>query len=176
MVLLTVSFLLALLTFAQQPRGRALAFLSCPLTKDPRPTSRTKCEPLFYSSATSAKGYTPVIDVDEDAARDIQTFEEWSYNYGVQRCDGFQLTSDDGMDVYAATSQDLPTGSPVVFVPEHLILSSSKAMVELRTPEMNGAEKVVLSVNAESEMRHYYLMLKVWWDICHFAEQLPCQA
>lgn len=169
MVSLTVSLLLALSTFAQQPRGRTLAFL--PLTKDRRPTSIIK-EPLFYSSATSPKGYIPAIDVDEEAPRDIQTFEEWAYNCGAQSS-GFQLTSDDGMDVYAATSQDLPTGSPVVFVPEHMILSSTKAMAELRTPEMNGAEKVVLSVNAESEMRHYYLMLKVRLAICRFS---ACQA
>lgn len=165
MVSLTVSIPLALSTLAQQ-RGRTLAFLPCPLAKDRRP--RIKEPRLFYSSATSPKGYISSIDVDEDAPRDVQTFEEWAYNYGAQRSDGFQLVSDDGMDVYAATSQDLPTGTPVVFVPEHMILSSTKAMSELRTPEMNGAEKVVLSVNAESEMRHYYIMLKVWLDICHF--------
>ena len=59
------------------------------------------------------------------------------------------------------TNVDLPTGSPILTIPEHMILSSNKAMAELRTSDMSEAEKIVKSVNAESEFRHYYLMLKL---------------
>ncbi|KAK1740233.1 SET domain-containing protein [Skeletonema marinoi] len=105
---------------------------------------------------------TTLIDIDEEAPRDIPSMEAWSYEMGAQRTDGFTLTTDDGgYNVYAMTNVDLPTGSPILTIPEHMILSSNKAMAELRTSDMSEAEKIVKSVNAESEFRHYYLMLKL---------------
>ena len=49
----------------------------------------------------------------------------------------------------------------MLYVPEELILTSTKAMEELRGPEMQAAEKVLRSINAEDELRQYYLMIKV---------------
>ena len=63
--------------------------------------------------------------------------------------------------MYAATVEDLPAGSTVLIVPEELILSGDKAMEELRGPEMSPAEKVLSSINADGELRQYYLMIKV---------------
>lgn len=118
-----------------------------------------------YTEDYSDTGYsedTTLINIDEEAPRDIPSMEEWSYEMGAQRTDGFTLTSDNGgFDVYAMTTVDLPTSSPVLTIPEHMILSSTKAMAELRTTEMSEAEKIIKSVNAESEFRQYYLMLKL---------------
>ena len=103
-----------------------------------------------------------LINIDEEAPRDIPSMEQWSYEMGAQQTDGFTLTSDDGgYDVYAMTTTDLPTGSPILTIPEHMILSSNKAMAELRSSDMSEAEKIIKSVNAESEFRQYYLMLKL---------------
>ena len=91
---------------------------------------------------------------------------QWADVCGVQKADGFELTSDDGgFDVYARTVSDLPAGSPVVFVPEQMILSSNKAAAELRTDEMEDAEKLLKSLNAEDEIRHFYLMIKVLLEL-----------
>jgi hypothetical protein len=115
----------------------------------------------LYSTYTDYSD-TTLINIDEDAPRDIPSMEQWSYEMGAQRTEGFTLTSDDGgFDVYAMTTVDLPTGSPVLTIPEHMILSSTKAMAELRSVEMSEAEKIIKSVNAESEFRQYYLMLKL---------------
>lgn len=110
-----------------------------------------------YSDATP----TQLIDIDEEAPRDIPSMEQWAEYQGAQRTDGYTITSTDGWDYYAITSTDLPSGSPVLTIPEHMILSSNKAMEELRSPEMSEAEKIITSVNAESEFRQYYLMLKL---------------
>ena len=107
------------------------------------------------------RGYETPINIEETAHRDISSFEEWAYNYGIQRDPGFQLTTDDGYDYYAITTQDLAAGQPVLCVPEQLILSSNKAMAELRTNDMDQAEKILYSVNGESEIRQYYLMVKI---------------
>lgn len=109
-----------------------------------------------YSDTTP----TQLIDIDEEAPRDIPSMEQWAEYQGAQR-NGYSITSTDGWDYYAITSTDLPTGSPVLTIPEHMILSSNKAMEELRSPEMSEAEKIITSVNAESEFRQYYLMLKL---------------
>ena len=63
--------------------------------------------------------------------------------------------------MYAVTTDDVPAGTTVLYVPEELILSSNKAMAELRNADMNQAEKVLSSINAEGELRQYYLMIKV---------------
>jgi len=116
----------------------------------------------LYSTYDTDYSETTLIDIDEEAPRDIPSMEAWSYEMGAQRTDGFTLTTDDGgYNVYAMTNVDLPTGSPILTIPEHMILSSNKAMAELRTSDMSEAEKIVKSVNAESEFRHYYLMLKL---------------
>lgn len=112
----------------------------------------------YYSDTTPT-----LIDFDEDAPRDISSMEQWCYEMGAQRNEGFALSSNDGtlFDVYAVATVDLPSRSPVLNIPEHMILSSNKAMAELRTTDMAEAEQIVMSVNAESEFRQYYLMLKL---------------
>ena len=47
--------------------------------------------------------------------------QEWATNAGVQTSDGFELTSFDGKDYYAMTQQNVPAGSPVMYVPEGMI-------------------------------------------------------
>jgi hypothetical protein len=121
--------------------------------------------PIYTSLYSTAYGYEAPINIEEDAPRDIASFEEWAYNYGIQRCEGHTLTSSQEEygqpDIYAATDVEIPEGSCVLYVPEELILTSTKAMEELRGPEMQAAEKVLRSINAEDELRQYYLMIKV---------------
>eukprot|EP00531_Pseudo-nitzschia_arenysensis_P007227 CAMPEP_0116114766 /NCGR_PEP_ID=MMETSP0329-20121206/150_1 /TAXON_ID=697910 /ORGANISM="Pseudo-nitzschia arenysensis, Strain B593" /LENGTH=448 /DNA_ID=CAMNT_0003608157 /DNA_START=38 /DNA_END=1380 /DNA_ORIENTATION=+ len=108
-----------------------------------------------------------VVDVKENAVRDIETMEAWAYQCGVQGADGLQLMSDydagDGnqqhFDVSLTTSNDIPANSPVLFVPNEMILSSNKAVEEFG--RLEDAEKLITSLNAESEFRQYYLMLKI---------------
>jgi len=110
-----------------------------------------------------------VVDVQENAPRDVQTMEQWAYQCGVQGTDGLQLfcdtaAIDDGttqqhMDVSLMTSNDIPANNPVLFVPSEMILSSHKALKEFG--RLEDAEKLITSLNAESQLRQYYLMLKI---------------
>ena len=69
-----------------------------------------------------------VVNVAEDAPRSVGPFDEWTTACGVQRCAGFQLTSEDeyGQNIGAMTTEDLPAGSPVLFVPGNMILAASR--------------------------------------------------
>ena len=121
---------------------------------------------LDVGVSNRARGYDAAIDISELARRDIPSFENWAYEYGIQRAEGHVLSSydHDGMgvlDIYASTTTDIPMGTCVLYVPESLILTSTKAMSELRTTDMNEAEKILYSINAESEIRHYYLLVKL---------------
>ena len=92
----------------------------------------------------------------------------WSSQNGILRSDGFRLVETDGTgrEVRATTSVDLPAGSEVLYVPENLILSSAKAMAELRPmPNMEAAERRMSEAGGGSEYRQYYLMLKVLLEL-----------
>jgi len=133
------------------------------LTSSPSPasTSTTTSRTTAVQSAVD-RGYDTPINISELAPRDIPTFEEWSYNYGIQRHASHQLTySEDGWDVYAMTCDAIPGGTPVLCVPQELILSANKAMEEFPKESMRAAEKIVYSVNADSEIRYWYLMVKL---------------
>lgn len=74
---------------------------------------------------------TAGIDIREGAQRDVVSMDEWAAQYGVQKGPGVQLTSEDGMDWSLFTSENLPAGTPVMFVPGGMLLSSFGAAQEL---------------------------------------------
>lgn len=140
-----------------------------------RPRSHHRCAKSSSSLLSSSSSSTIVdylaIDIAEDAPRNIMAFDVlWATDNGIQRCEGFKLSEEDkqARNVYASTTIDLSTGSPILYVPEQLILSSSKAMAELRSPEMKLAERQIANNNggaAATEYRQYYLMLKLLVEI-----------
>eukprot|EP00571_Detonula_confervacea_P002991 CAMPEP_0172313586 /NCGR_PEP_ID=MMETSP1058-20130122/20535_1 /TAXON_ID=83371 /ORGANISM="Detonula confervacea, Strain CCMP 353" /LENGTH=444 /DNA_ID=CAMNT_0013027263 /DNA_START=86 /DNA_END=1420 /DNA_ORIENTATION=+ len=102
------------------------------------------------------------INVDEETQRDISSFEEWASYGGIQKAEGFQLVGEDldgFLDVSAMTTQDIPAGSPALYIPNEMILSSSKAMEEFG--RLEEAEEILRANGYESEVRQYYLMLKI---------------
>ena len=109
------------------------------------------------------------LDISEDMPRNIYNLESWGNENGIQKCNGFILTQevDNDKEVYVTTDIDTPSGSPVLFVPESLILSSSKAMDELRTSEMYEAEQILINDadGDESTLPQYYLMLKILVEV-----------
>ncbi|KAL7530569.1 hypothetical protein ACHAWF_003432 [Thalassiosira exigua] len=121
------------------------------------------------AGATSSFGpTTTAFDASESAPRDVSALDGWASSSGIQRAPSFALDEvppDDGglgADVRAVATADAPAGTPVLYVPERLVLSSDKAAAELRTADMAEAEAAFLRSGAdESELRRYYLTLKV---------------
>lgn len=106
----------------------------------------------------------------EDAPRNIYAMKEmWANEYGIQKASGFDLMEKDdidGREVYATTTADMPTGTSVLYVPQGLILSSDKAMEELRRSELYDVEQqLIASGLEESDLQQYYLMLKLLSEI-----------
>ena len=82
------------------------------------------------SRPTFSTSLNNLVDASEYAERDVWTFDDWATNCGVQKAEGFQLTSDDGQDYYVIANQDMPAGSPVVYCPPEMVLSSNRAQEE----------------------------------------------
>ena len=108
-----------------------------------------------YSSSTRT-----LVDIRESASRDVNTMDEWATACGVQRSDGFSLTTgEDGYDVSVVTQTDLPAGSPVLFVPNEMILSSNQVVQELG--RLEEAETSLRGLGVADQMRQFYLMVKI---------------
>lgn len=102
-----------------------------------------------------------MVEIDENAPRDIGSFDEWASACGIQRADGFQLTvtNEDPLDVGVITTQDLPAESPVIFVPNEIMLSSNRAKEELGPATV--AEDLFAQLGASDQLPRFYLFVKV---------------
>lgn len=114
---------------------------------------------LQAPSGRNNRALFALVNVDESAPRDLQAMEEWATMYGIERAEGFQLTTEDGQDWFAMTDQDLAANSEVVYVPGQMILSSNQAIQELGPAE--AAENLLSSLNASHQLSYFYLFLKI---------------
>ena len=95
------------------------------------------------------------------AIRDIPSFEEWAMNYGIQKnmqlvCEKF----DEHDDWNAKALQDLPTNSPVLFVPSSMILSSHLIKSEFGT-QLDPAEHQLMMNGVDRLIPNFRLMIKI---------------
>ena len=116
-------------------------------------------------SALSQHTYIPesLISLNEDAQRDVPTFDNWADYGGVQKVEGFELTTFDGEDYYASTNQDVPMSSPVLFVPNQMIFSSTSIANEFGGSggALSQAENDLVKSNCEDLIPLFRLYIKV---------------
>jgi hypothetical protein len=101
------------------------------------------------------------IDLSETAQRDVWSLQQWAQQCGCQIADGFELTTQDGEDWSVMTNSYLPAGTPVLYVPSQMILTS-------RSVEQEFGGNLISAENAldqyqESAKRKplFRLMIKV---------------
>jgi len=116
---------------------------------------------LTLSASTSALN---TIDIDESTPRDIPAMDEWTTACGVQRAEGFQLTvasnDNEPMDVGVVTSENIPANSPVLCVPNNMILSAAQARQELGA-STSTVEELFRTVYELDQLPYWYLFAKV---------------
>eukprot|EP00531_Pseudo-nitzschia_arenysensis_P007624 CAMPEP_0116126824 /NCGR_PEP_ID=MMETSP0329-20121206/6528_1 /TAXON_ID=697910 /ORGANISM="Pseudo-nitzschia arenysensis, Strain B593" /LENGTH=462 /DNA_ID=CAMNT_0003620913 /DNA_START=1101 /DNA_END=2489 /DNA_ORIENTATION=+ len=109
-------------------------------------------------------GPSGTIDVTEGAQRDLEWLDDWATNCGTQKSDGFEIRQlmgnywDD--DARAITNQDLPIDSPILYVPEGVILTGQKAKQELGR-DASEAEQMLAGFYGPNEISKFYLFLKL---------------
>lgn len=118
----------------------------------------------FAVVARTTSSLSSYIDINESAQRNLETFDEWANNCGVQRADGFQLTTEDGLDWSVLTTTDLTAGQPVLQVPANMILTSSNAQLEMVSMSPNGGVQAAVEqlgkIGAATSVPQFYLFLK----------------
>ncbi|KAG7361718.1 SET methyltransferase domain containing protein [Nitzschia inconspicua] len=135
------------------------------------PKMATSLALLMLAGSASSFSFNPsgtlasrrLVDVDENTPRDVYTMEGWSLNCGVQKADGLELVANyqDGLEDFCAmTQQDLPAGSPVLFVPNEMILSSSKATQEFGGA-LQAAESLLTQANLEATIPLFRIFCKI---------------
>lgn len=115
-------------------------------------------------SPTSTTSLYDYIDFNEGAERNLGAFDEWANEYGIQRAEGFQLASEDGLDWSAVTSTDLPAGSPILAIPAEMCLTSQGSKMELEEMSGGGVQDAVAQlgrIGAAASINQFYLFLKV---------------
>jgi len=101
-----------------------------------------------------------LINVDEYSQRDVYSMVDWATNYGVQKADGIELTSYDGQDYEVVTQQNVPAGTPVVFVPNDLIFASYKAAQEFGGA-LQMSENELMQKNAGHKIPLFRIFVKI---------------
>lgn len=106
------------------------------------------------------------VNIEEGFPRDIGTMDQWAAACGVQKADGFQLTmADDGLDCSVVTTQDIAANQPVLHVPSDLILTGTKAQMELGV--VPAAENMLEQMHAKDHIPQFYIFLKILkeWEL-----------
>jgi len=88
----------------------------------------------LFATSTNALSFqalpTGVINLSSSQERDVYTMVDWAPQCGVQQTPGVGVYTNDGKDYFAATEADIAAGSPVVCVPDEMVMSSTKVAQE----------------------------------------------
>ena len=102
------------------------------------------------------------VDISPMAQRDVYTMQDWARQCGVQTADGVEVASSDGQDWTLVAKQDISAGSPVLYVPAQMVLSSSAAEDEFGG-NLEAAENALANMDKEAAQRLplFKLMVKI---------------
>lgn len=116
------------------------------------------------SSFSFQQPQSALVNIEEYTGRDVYTMEEWAVNNcGVQKAEGVELVANLDpisamQDFEAVAKQNLPAGSPILFVPEGMIFSSSKVPQELN---LQAAENELAQANLQAYIPLFRIFCKV---------------
>lgn len=131
--------------------------------------------PYPQTATFATSGASRCIDIQEDAPRDLFTFQQWMSSVGIQAVDGLQLlqtpmneyTNLDGQDaclVYTG-NQPLRSGTPILQIPVHLCFCSTRLERELGG-NLEATENALEQYSDSSErLPLFRLMVKVLTEV-----------
>ena len=129
------------------------------------PTATTTVGRISSSSTTATNSALfAFVNTAEKADRNVGPFDQWATQCGVQRVEGFQLNTEDGRDWSVITTKDLPANSPVLAVPEGMIMSSTKSKRNLEGMSNGGVQAAVEQLGrmgAGLSIPKFYLFLQI---------------
>lgn len=103
------------------------------------------------------------LPIQRTAQREVYQFQDWAAQCGVQTGNGFCLVEDqvDGNeDWYAATSSGAAAGSPVLYVPGEMVLSSAR-IAEEYDGYVGPSLRVLEKYDMQNLFPQFYLFLRI---------------
>ena len=90
--------------------------------------------------------------------------DAWATNAGIQKVDGLELYSEDGLDWQYITTADIPSGTTLMYIPAGVCLSSSAVATELNAMSNGGLAQAVDQldrVGGRNSVADFYLFVKL---------------
>mmetsp|Transcript_30951 Transcript_30951/g.65398 ORF Transcript_30951/g.65398 Transcript_30951/m.65398 type:complete len:457 (-) Transcript_30951:255-1625(-) len=125
----------------------------------PLPISRS----TKYVKSTSTPTSLAALATDEMAPRNLPPLDPWATENGVQKVEGLELYSEDGLDWQYITTADIPTGTTIMYIPAGMCLASSAVAAELNAASNGGLASAVDQLNKIGGMNSvadFYLFIK----------------
>lgn len=133
---------------------------------------RHHLSPVVRAVSSCAPPLASLVNIDESTGRDIGALDEWANACGVQRVEGFELDNEDGgLDWSVVTNEPLAEGSPVLSVPNEMILSSTRVREELGSA-VEDAVGQLRRLGANDQVPQFYLFIKIL-TMYEMGEQSP---
>jgi len=98
------------------------------------------------------------VDVNEQSPRDVQTFDQWATNNGVERAGGLRIDTQDGMDYQAIASEPIPANSMVLKIPNYMVISANRIREEL---DLREAVDSLGKLGAAAQVNDFSLFVKI---------------
>ena len=98
-----------------------------------------------FPSSTHQRASTSLhaIVTAELAPRNMMQLEDWGAQSGIQKVDGLELYSEDGLDWQYITTTDIPAGTTIMYIPAGVCLASSAVEAELKAASNGGVQAAI---------------------------------
>lgn len=73
----------------------------------------------------------------------MMQLEDWGAQSGIQKVDGLELYSEDGLDWQYITTTDIPAGTTIMYIPAGVCLASSAVEAELKAASNGGVQAAI---------------------------------
>lgn len=138
----------------------------------PMTPSRSVAQPQRMSPSAAAStatttlsmqtmGMSDTIDASEMGQRDVYSMQQWAQECGAQTAEGVEVSTQDGEDYFMMTNQNIPNGSPVLFVPAQMIISSKAVEDEFGGNLMSAENALMQHDQTAQRLPLFRLMVKV---------------
>ena len=119
----------------------------------------------LYQFATQQQQGGLVNVADIYSQRDVSSMEQWATQCGLQKADGVELYSDDGVDYQLVTQSGVAAGQTVVSVPASIVLDSRSVEQEFGASLQEAESALVQIDKKQGEAQHrlplFRLMVKI---------------
>ena len=133
-----------------------------PLARSSSRQSTTKCATLTKETTTTSLF---AIATAEMAPRNVPQLESWAIESGIQKIDGLELYTEDGLDYQYITTADIPSGTTLMYIPAGVCLSSSMVAQELNAMSPTGGVAAAVDklnkIGGQNSVADFYLFLKL---------------